>query len=311
MSRKRFPFGIPSGWYVVATSSEVGPGQIVRRSYFEREMAIYRTESGALSVVDVHCPHLGGNLAKLGRVEGDVLRCGFHGFRYAIDGRCVSTEYDSPPPDDARLRRWEHREFDGLILVWFHPQNELPDWEPPRLETQGWSPIRLKHYEIATHPQETTENSVDFGHFTKLHGFVDGSMTQPLRTDGPFLYASYAASREYLGWRVLVEYDVKVAGLGYSQVDVRIDQLGLVLRVFVLPVPLDGEHIELRLGMSVKRIPGLTTLVRRIGHLILCREVDQDLDAWEYKAYLEAPLLAKGDGPIGTYRRWASQFYSD
>ena len=131
MSRRRFPFGLPSGWYVMATSEEVRPGQIVRRSYFEQEIAIYRGQSGALSVVDAHCPHMGAHLGKLGKVEGDVLRCGFHGFRYGLDGRCVATEYGSPPPEEARLTRWEHREFYGLILVWFHPLGHAPDWEVP------------------------------------------------------------------------------------------------------------------------------------------------------------------------------------
>ena len=156
-----------------------------------------------------------------------------------------------------------------------------------------------------------TENSVDFGHFTKLHGFVDGAMTRPLQTDGAFLYTSYAAFRRYPGVRLRVEYDVKVAGLGYSQVEISLPQLHVQFRAWVLPVPVDAEHIELRLGLSARRTPGLTTLLRRIGHAILCKEVEQDLDVWEYKAYLESPALAKGDGPIRSYRRWASQFYSD
>ena len=310
-SGRRFPFGLPSGWFVVATSDEVAPGQVVRRTYFEREIALYRSESGVLSVVDAFCPHMGGNLGKLGQVEGELLRCGFHGFRYGLDGRCVSTEYGSPPPDQARLKRWEHREFFGLILVWFHPLGQTSDWEVPVADNEGWSSIRLKRYEIATHPQETTENSVDFGHFTKLHGFVDGSMTQPLRTKGAFLTTSYGAFRPYPGMRMRVEYDVTVAGLGYSQVEISLPQLHMNFRAFVLPVAVDGEHIDLRLGISTRKTPGLTSLLRRIGHSILCKEVNQDLDAWEYKAYLDSPALAKGDGPIGTYRRWASQFYAE
>ena len=311
MSRNRFPFGIPSGWYVVATSQEVRPGQIVHRRYFDRELAIYRTQSGEVSVIDAHCPHMGAHLGKLGNVEGELLRCGFHGFKYALDGRCAATGYGSPPPENARLNRWEHREFYGLILVWFHPRRAPSDFDVPVIDREGWSDIRVKRYEIATHPQETTENSVDFGHFTKLHGFVDGAMTRPLRTDGAHLYSSFAAFRPYPGMRLRVEYDVKVAGLGYSQVEISIPQLHLLLRAWVLPVPVDGEHIELRLGLSARQIPGLTLLLRRIGHAILCKEVDQDLDVWEHKIYLESPELAKGDGPIGAYRRWASQFYFD
>jgi len=40
------------------------------------------------------------------------------------------------------------------------------------------------------------------------------------------------------------------------------------------------------------------------------RDLAQDFPVWEHKAYLDRPRLAKGDGPIGAYRRWAQQFYS-
>jgi len=38
--------------------------------------------------------------------------------------------------------------------------------------------------------------------------------------------------------------------------------------------------------------------------------VEQEIDVWTYKAFLEKPALAKGDGPIAEYRRWAKQFYA-
>lgn len=39
------------------------------------------------------------------------------------------------------------------------------------------------------------------------------------------------------------------------------------------------------------------------------REVGNDLVIWRHKRYCPQPALAKGDGPIGAYRRWARQFY--
>ena len=103
---------------------------------------------------------------------------------------------------------------------------------------------------------------------------------------------------------------MNVWGLGYSQVDVTIPRFGLDIRVWVLPVSVDENHIELRLAVSTKKaIPLLGRLTRRIAHGIVCGEVDQDLDIWNYKAYIEKPALMKGDSPIAEYRRWAQQFY--
>jgi nitrite reductase/ring-hydroxylating ferredoxin subunit len=310
----RFPFGLPKGWFVIATSDEVKPGGLVARRYFEREIVVYRTASGRLSVIDAHCPHMGAHLGKLGKVEGETLRCGFHGFRFDADGRCAATGYGGPPAARARLSKWEIREFNGLILVWFDPQQRPPQWEVEPLDEEGWSSLRWRRLRIATHPQETTENSVDVGHFTQLHGFVDGSTTVPLRTDGPFLTSSYAAYRPYrvpgLGTlKMRVEYDVKVSGLGFSQVDVHIPQLGLELRTWILASPLDDEHLDLIIGGAAKEKRPFTRLLRQVVLTIVSKEVGQDLDVWEHKAFIEPPALAKGDGPVAAYRTWAKQFY--
>jgi len=40
----------------------------------------------------------------------------------------------------------------------------------------------------------------------------------------------------------------------------------------------------------------LAALARHIVHRQVCQEIDQDLDVWTYKTYLDKPLLAKGDG---------------
>jgi len=312
----RFPFGIPIGWFVVATSREIRPGSLLTRRYFDRELVIYRTRSGVLSVVDAHCPHMGAHLGKVGRVEGETLRCGFHGFQYDGRGTCVSTAYDSPPPPNLALGRWPVREQNGLVLVWFDAAGRAPSFEVPLLDDAEWTRLRWKRYRIATHPQETTENSVDFGHFTQLHGFVDGQVTRPLRTEGPYLTSRYRALRPY-GlpgreplWKLIVEYDVMVWGLGYSHVRVELPQLSTHLRVWILPTPVDEENVDLIVALAVE--PGfgpMPEIMRYFGHRIVCKEVDQDLDIWTYKKFVDPPRLAKGDGPVVAYRRWARQFY--
>ena len=39
------------------------------------------------------------------------------------------------------------------------------------------------------------------------------------------------------------------------------------------------------------------------------RDISDDFRVWNHKRYVETPLLARGDGPIMKYRRWAKQFY--
>ena len=39
------------------------------------------------------------------------------------------------------------------------------------------------------------------------------------------------------------------------------------------------------------------------------RQMEQDIPIWESKRYLEQPLLCDGDGPIGRFRSWSTQFH--
>ena len=103
------PPGIPNGWFAVAWSKDLLPGEVKRARYFDRELAIFRTRSGEAKVLDAYCAHLGAHLAEGGRVVGESLRCPFHAWRYDGDGTCVEIPYCAKIPAKARVR--------GLSLI--------------------------------------------------------------------------------------------------------------------------------------------------------------------------------------------------
>ena len=41
------------------------------------------------------------------------------------------------------------------------------------------------------------------------------------------------------------------------------------------------------------------------------RQLAQDIPIWENKIYVNPPLVVDNDGPIGIFRRWTKQFYSE
>ena len=41
------------------------------------------------------------------------------------------------------------------------------------------------------------------------------------------------------------------------------------------------------------------------------RQLGQDIPIWENKIYVNPPLVVDNDGPIGIFRRWTKQFYSE
>ena len=78
---------MPNGWFIVARSDELAPGEMRPLYAFGRDLVLFRTEGGEARLLDAHCPHLGAHLAVGGRVEGECIRCPFHGWRFDGDVR--------------------------------------------------------------------------------------------------------------------------------------------------------------------------------------------------------------------------------
>src|SRR5262245_40387499 len=72
--------GLPAGWFVAALSADLGRGRTLVAPFMSEELVLYRTASGKARAVAPYCPHLGAHLGHCGTVEGETLRCDFHGF---------------------------------------------------------------------------------------------------------------------------------------------------------------------------------------------------------------------------------------
>lgn len=325
-SKKLFPF--PDGWYVLLTSSELQKGTVISKKFAGKDLVAFRTDSGVAAVADAYCPHMGAHFGFGGTVEGETIKCPFHYFCFDTSGTCTKTGYDTKPPAKAILKMYTIREVNGFIIIWHHSKNEPPHWEVPAADNENWSEVLTADYDLNSHPQETTENSVDIGHFAVVHKYFDVQELHNLNISGPYLNAKYAFSRNggILGNEVIrANINIHVHGLGYSFVEVDIPQYKIQTRQYVFPTPTEDGKIVLKIGMSVKRIekpsqvnPFLVLLPKRVVNKMIlnkafkgyCHDVSQDFDVWQNKVYIDNPAIAAGDGPIGKYRQWCRQFYS-
>ena len=319
----------PSGWYVLAFTDELSAEQMLIRPFTGRELVLWRTHAGRVAAMDAYCPHLGAHFGHGGRVEGERLRCPFHGFCFDPAGHCVATGYGGKVPPTATIETWPVREQNGMILVWHGTKGAAPTWEVPAIVTRGWSTPVHRRFVLGAHPQETTENSVDLGHFAHVHGYREVRMLRDVVVDGPYLSTAFTAHRPLPlvgGWSTAhfdFEFETHIHGLGYSMVDVRVRGFDIHARLWVLPAPIDGERITLHVAASGDGTgddvhPWLRPIPRRlraaaIGRgllLALAADARQDFAIWQHKRYVSPPALAIGDGPIGKYRTWAAQFYA-
>jgi phenylpropionate dioxygenase-like ring-hydroxylating dioxygenase large terminal subunit len=316
----------PTGWYAIGLSHELARREVRALQFMGRDVVLFRTEAGAACVIDAYCPHLGAHLGYGGAVHGEVIRCPFHGFEFNTSGTCVSIPYGTRIPPKAKAIVYPVCEEHGLILVYFDADGNLPAWSIPQLEIAGWSALRSKRWLLRGHPQETTENSVDVGHFSEIHHYTRVEILKDFRTEGAYLTVKYAMTRAnaFLGRPVRAEFEIHAYGLGYSLVEVHVPRFEARARLFVLATPLDGSNIQLRVAQSffeqtspAKISPFLAWMPRGFINPFMARsifnglvnDVQQDFVIWQHKRYVQPPILAEGDGPVGKYRQWARQFY--
>jgi nitrite reductase/ring-hydroxylating ferredoxin subunit/putative sterol carrier protein len=311
----RFPFpSHPRGWFVVALSSDVAPGEVKTVHYFGQDIVLFRTEGGAISAIDKTCPHLGAHLGG-GKVVGDCLRCPFHHWTFDGAGRCVDVPGAKKVPPKAAVRAWPLKEQNGVVYVYYCPRGEPPAWVVPVLEEEGWTANRSIRWEIRSHPQEIAENTVDIAHLGPVHDAIAGEFLQLEQRDHymrAVLRITVSGAPIQMPDEINdVELDVSLYGIGSLISSTHVLTAGLHTRQRIYPTPIDDDRVAIFGVNNIKVMPDpdYTREIDEIFFQAFIADFPRDFPIWENKAYLERPLLSGGDGPIGRYRKWVRQFY--
>ena len=313
----RFPFGIPNSWYLVAYSDELEKDSVKALPYLGRNMVAMRDANGAVAVLDGYCPHLGANLAVGGTCEEGAIRCPFHGWRFDGDGRCIEIPYAKRIPQGARLPRYPALERNGMIFVWhgapdsepFFEIPELPEWEDSEF-TKRW--LRFE-WVVETHPQEISENGIDFPHLQFVH-HMDPVEEYRLRFEGPAYYWSIGVNKTFSTMRDYHDDFTMTGenwGLGYSLIRQRGRFDTVVVTSFTA---VDRETTCIKLAVIARHGDlGEQDLQAELeGYMREHAAVaEQDFPIWKHKRYEPKPVLCESDAPIAEHREWASQFYVD
>src|SRR5262245_59618302 len=105
-------------WHPVYRAHDLPAGRARPITILGEEFTLYRGEDGTPHVVDFRSAHRGAQLST-GWVEGDCMRCRYHGWKYDGAGQCVEQ-----PAEDAsftakvRIPSYPTREYLGLIFAY-------------------------------------------------------------------------------------------------------------------------------------------------------------------------------------------------
>ena len=104
-------------WQPVYIGSELKPGEPKRIQMLGEYFTLYRGETGVAHVLEDRCPHRQTSLA-LGWVEGDCIRCFYHGWKFDGDGQCVEQPAEKANfANKVKARTYPTQEYLGLIFA--------------------------------------------------------------------------------------------------------------------------------------------------------------------------------------------------
>ena len=106
-----------NSWYVAAWDHELIDGKLLARTILDKPVLLYKGESGRVVALDNRCCHRGAKLSN-GRMEGDDVRCMYHGLKFDPSGKCIQIPGQDNIPPKLGVRSYPVVERQHLIWIW-------------------------------------------------------------------------------------------------------------------------------------------------------------------------------------------------
>lgn len=163
-------------WYCAAIAGEVRDAPL-GRTICGQPIVFFRTSTGTIAALEDRCSHRQAPLS-LGRLAGDTLQCGYHGFAFAANGACTHIPRQNAIPGGAAIKAYTVVERWGLVWLWFGAAAADTDriLALPWTTEAGRRCVYLR-YEVAANVQLMADNLMDVSHTDFLHATTIGSKT--------------------------------------------------------------------------------------------------------------------------------------
>ena len=200
-------------WYVAAWSHEVRLGALFSRQLLGESVCFLRDQAGDVVALRDRCAHRGAPLSK-GRLEGDVVRCMYHGMKFDTAGRCVEVPGQDTVPARACVRSFPVVERDQWVWIWMGDAEQADASQIPAtwsLNDPAWvHKPGYYHYE-APH-MLICDNLLDFSHIGYVHPTTLGG-TENMTQNRPKVErgASWVRVERWLTNEVPAPFHTKVA----------------------------------------------------------------------------------------------------
>jgi len=124
-------------WHPIFRAEELLAGQAKPITVMGERFTLYRGQNGTPHVTEFHCPHRGTQLSA-GWVEGDSIRCMYHGWLFNGAGQCSEQPAEEKSfAAKIRIKSFPAREYLGLIFAYFGEGEAPPFPRFAHIEADG------------------------------------------------------------------------------------------------------------------------------------------------------------------------------
>ncbi len=162
-------------WYVAAQGDEITRAPLARMLLGE-PVVLYRKEDGTAVALEDRCCHRRAPLSK-GKVLGDLLQCGYHGFTFDGTGACVRIPGQDRVASSVGVRCYPVVERHAYLWIWMGECDKadpalIPDFH--RSRDPNWTTVRSR-LPIAANYLLVVENLIDLSHVGFVHAKTIGT----------------------------------------------------------------------------------------------------------------------------------------
>ena len=155
-------------WQPICCSYELAAGQALPVRIMGDDFTLYRGDRGTPYLVGPRCAHRGTRLS-VGSVEGERIRCFYHGWKYDGSGQCIEQPAEEPSfAAKVRIPGYPVQEYIGLIFAYVGageppPLPRYAKFESPDISLDVAGLRRICNY------FNNIDNSLDNAHVRFVH----------------------------------------------------------------------------------------------------------------------------------------------
>ncbi|MEP1446277.1 MAG: aromatic ring-hydroxylating dioxygenase subunit alpha [Paraglaciecola sp.] len=164
-------------WYMAAFSTEI-TREPMERTMLNKPVVMYRKEDGTPVAMYGLCPHRYLPLVQ-GRVDGDAIVCGYHGFKFADNGDCI--QIPSQPKVTGRICQPVYKivEKGPICWIWMGDEDKcdidlIPPYEDFGLDQPDWDFHSPNYFHLEGRSQLLVDNLMDLTHLPYVHHHISG-----------------------------------------------------------------------------------------------------------------------------------------